>query len=216
MQNQVFYIGNNTWKKCLQSNIWCVTKIHMKTNKPIICASVAVGPDNVIGHNGVMPWYSKQDFYHFKTITTPYPCIFGKTTFENMPKKPLPNRLNIVCSSTYRNELKDGVFYANSIESAIDFCKDYEYVFICGGASIYKYAFEKDLIDIVYLTEIINNGLEKDVCTNTGSYCRFPKRTSDFFDDKNWVGKRIKYQPNILPKEINDTRVKFFRCMRVR
>ena len=185
-------------------------------NKTTICGIVAVGPYDVIGKNGVMPWYSRTDFYHFKTLTTPWPCIFGKTTFENLPIRPLPNRLNIVCSSAYKNEFKDGVFYANSVESGIDFCRDYKYVFICGGRQIYKYALEKDLIDILYLTQIYDKTLEEKVCLNPGEYVKFPINTQEFLYSNKWVAKKMLYDENVLPKNDNDTITKFFKCVRVR
>ena len=79
-------------------------------NKTLVCGIVAIGPDNVIGRDGKMPWYSKRDFYHFRNTTVPWPCIFGRNTFDGLTKKPLPNRLNIVCSSVYKNELINRVF----------------------------------------------------------------------------------------------------------
>ena len=87
--------------------------------KTTVCGIVAVGPDDVIGQNNVMPWHSRQDFFHFKTMTTPYPCVFGKNTFDGLPRRPLPNRLNIVCSSKNKDEYQSGVFYSSSINSSV-------------------------------------------------------------------------------------------------
>ena len=112
-------------------------------DKTTVCAIVAVGPDNVIGRNGVMPWHSSVDFYHFKKTTVPYPCVFGRKTFENLPIHPLPNRLNLVVSSQYKNEYIDGVFYTSSVERAISECATAQRVFICGGAGVYQYGFNR-------------------------------------------------------------------------
>ena len=182
--------------------------------KSTICGIVAVGPFDVIGQNGVMPWYSRADFYHFKTLTTPHPCIFGKTTFENLPSGALPNRLNVVCSSGYKNEMLDGVFYAKSLESAIKYCENFDYIFICGGGQIYKYAIDNDLIDIIYLTKIYDEKLANAVKLNPNDYVKFPINTNEFFDSKKWISKRILYNENILPKE--NVITKFFKCVRVR
>ena len=135
----------------------------MKGKEPIICAAVAVGPYDVIGRDGIMPWHCRSDLYHFQKITTPYPCIFGRTTFENLPQAPLPNLLNIVCSTQYENTHTNGVFYANSIESALQECSGYQKVFICGGAQIYQYAFDNDLVDILYLTRVNNAVMAENV-----------------------------------------------------
>lgn len=181
---------------------------------PTICGIVAIGPDDVIGRDGVMPWYSSKDFYHFKTLTTPYPCIFGKNTFENLPSNPLPNRLNIVCSSGYKNEFRDKVLYTNSIESAFEYCKKFPYIFICGGARIYEYAIQNDFIDIMYITKIYDEKLSKSVKTAPNEYVKFPVNTDIFFDSDKWVAKRIIYKENALPKE--SISVKFFKCLRAR
>lgn len=185
-------------------------------NKPTICGIVAIGPFDVIGKNGVMPWYSRADFYHFKTLTTSYPCIFGKTTFENLPNGPLPNRLNVVCSSRYKNEMIDGVFYADSLETAIKYCEKFDYIFVCGGSQIYKYAISQDLIDIMYLTKIYDEKLADKVKLNPNDYVKFPINTNEFFDSNKWISKRILYNENILPKENGNIITKFFKCMRVR
>lgn len=185
-------------------------------NKQNVCAIVAVGPDNVVGKNGVMPWYCKSDFYHFKKLTVPNPCVFGRTTFENLPIAPLPNRFNLVCSTRYKNEYKDGVFYANSVESALKECANYSTVFICGGAQIYKYTFEKDLIDILYLTVIKNSYLKQNIQKNPELYSRFYLDVSAFFDSPKWHVEQIVYSPNEIPKDINNTTAEFFKCCRVR
>ncbi len=185
-------------------------------SKQKVCAIVAVGPDNVIGKNGVMPWYCKSDFYHFKKITIPNPCIFGRTTFENLPIAPLPNRFNLVCSTQYKNEYKDGIFYANSVESALKECANYSSVFICGGAQLYKYAFDNDLIDVLYLTIIKNSKLEQDIQKNPKSYQRFLPSVSNFFKSSKWNVKQICYTSKELPKDTNNTTAEFFKCYRVR
>lgn len=183
---------------------------------PIVFGIVAVGPNGVIGHNGQMPWYSRADFYHFRTITTPWPCIFGKNTFDGLPKKPLPNRLNIVCSSKYNNTYKDNVFYADSVESAIKYCKNFDKVFICGGGAVYKYTLENDLIDIMYLTKISSDALSKQIKQTPNDFAYFPINTDIFFDKTKWKVKKIIYPTGILPTEINDLKTEFFRCVRVR
>ncbi len=184
-------------------------------NKPTLCGIVAIGPDNVIGQCGKMPWYSKRDFYHFKNITTPWPCVFGRNTFDGLPKKPLPNRLNIVCSSTHKNELIDGVFYADSIETAIKYCDEFDKVFICGGSVLYKYALEKNLIDIMYLTKIHSDNLLQQIKQTPKAFTRFPFDINMFFDDKQWITEQIFYDTDKLPIEKENITSNFFKCVRV-
>lgn len=99
----------------------------------------ALAKNNVIGKNGKIPWYIKEDFEHFKNITMGYPCIMGDKTYESLPSnsKPLPGRENIVL--TFNKDYKpEGTKVFYSFEEALDYCKDKDKVFICGGASIYK------------------------------------------------------------------------------
>ena len=184
--------------------------------QPEICAIVAVGPDNVIGRDGIMPWHSPTDFYHFRKMTVPYPCVFGRKTFENLPKRPLPNRLNLVCSSHYKNEYIDGVFYAKSFEHAISECVNAQRVFICGGAGVYRYALERDLIDVMYLTIIRNPILESEIKQNPDSYCRFPIDAKTFFVPSEWSVRPMIYPRNKLPKNDAQTKCMFYECVRTR
>ncbi|MCQ2568006.1 MAG: dihydrofolate reductase [Alphaproteobacteria bacterium] len=185
-------------------------------NKTTVCGIVAIGPDDVIGQNGVMPWYSRRDFYHFKKLTTPYPCVFGKTTFMNLPVRPLPNRLNIVCSSSNQDEFKNGVFYAKSFESAINAGWGAQYLFVCGGTKIYKYALDQDIVDIMYITRIYDENLAKDISQNPDKYVRFPAGTGVFFDSDKWATKRINYTNGNLPQDLPNIQTAFFKCVRLR
>ena len=120
----------------------------------IISAILAIGNDNEIGLNGSLPWKSKEDLKHFKSITTGHCVIMGYNTYQSIGK-PLPNRTNIVVSRTI-NKL-NGCYVFNSIEDGIEFAeqtKETE-LFIIGGASVYKYCAEKNLIDRVYLTKMM-------------------------------------------------------------
>ena len=186
----------------------------------LTCSIVAVGPYDVIGQGNSMPWHSRQDFYHFKTITTPYPCIFGRNTYENMPKTPLPNRLNIVCSSKYTPLLKDSVFYAPSIEEAINFAKNHtpvDRIFICGGSMIYKYALEHDLIDVMYLTRIYDKDLEQKVIDNRALFTYFPVNTEKEFQSPKWAETKIDYSNDEkFPQETGAVAPSFFKYVRVR
>lgn len=132
--------------------------------KSEICMILAVGPTNsegksLIGLDDGLAWHSKKDFKFFKETTLHYPCIFGDKTFFNMPTYPLKDRLNIVTSLDYTNlevgQTEKG-FYIQvpDIKQAIDLASNYSKVFICGGASIYKYVFENNLVDTIYLTKI--------------------------------------------------------------
>ena len=117
----------------------------------------AMAENRVIGKNNALPWTLKEDLARFRELTTGRPCIMGRKTWESLPKKPLPGRLNIVISKTIKQkDFQEGSGgaesaeggesaqknekYLSSIKEAVDFCKDYKKIFICGGESIYRQA----------------------------------------------------------------------------
>lgn len=185
-------------------------------NNQEICAIVAIGPDNVIGLNGTMPWHSRADFYHFKKTTIGYPVIFGKNTFFNLPKYPLPKRLNIVCSSAYKNEKVNDFVCVSSLENAIKYCDGFEKLFVCGGAGLYKYALDNNFIDTVYLTKLIAPDLSMQIAKNPAVYTRFPVDITAFLNSQKWFVEPIFYPNDILPKENTNIIAQFFKCTKTR
>ena len=185
--------------------------------KPTICAIAAAGPQNVIGIGDRMPWHSLADFYHFRKITMGYPCVFGRKTFQGLPKQPLPGRLNIVCSAQHNNTRgQDGVFLASSIESAIKYSQNFDHIFICGGARIYDYALNHDLIDVFYLTKVYSPALATQIKENPDRYTYFPKDLDTFFSPNRWQSQQIVYPGNILPIEKSPIQATFYKFTRTR
>ena len=66
----------------------------------------AMAENRVIGKNNFMPWSLKEDMAHFRQLTNGWPCIMGRKTWESLPKKPLPGRLNVVVSTTITTEVQ--------------------------------------------------------------------------------------------------------------
>ena len=100
----------------------------------------AMSENRVIGRDNTLPWTVKGNLAHFKKMTMGWPCIMGRKTWESLPKKPLPGRLNIIISKTMK--IDDSVKICESVSDAIEYCAGYEKIFICGGESIYKQAME--------------------------------------------------------------------------
>lgn len=106
--------------------------------KKIIIA--AVSENNVIGKEDKIPWHSKEELGHFKNITTGFPVIMGRKTWESL-SKPLKERLNIILSrKTKIVDSHKNVLVCNSVEEAMRICeqKKYSIVFFIGGAQIYE------------------------------------------------------------------------------
>lgn len=100
----------------------------------------SVTKDGSIGDsqsNGLLKT-SKEDFEVFKGLTEGNTVIMGRKTWESLPNKPLPNRLNIVVSSTLENQ--SDAFVVNTLERAIDL--SYGKIFVVGGAQLYAEAFK--------------------------------------------------------------------------
>lgn len=181
----------------------------------------AIGPDNVIGIKDKMPWHSKQDFYHFKKQTQGWPCIFGEKTFWGLPIRPLRNRLNIVADISQEEDLiadyvipndkhkeSGGLISVNNIWQALEFTKNYDKVFICGGAGIYKYCLEHNMVDTLYLTKIISPKLTKQFKDNSEDYIRFPVDIASLTKE-GWERKVLSYKYEELPEENADITVQF-------
>jgi dihydrofolate reductase len=115
-------------------------------NQQEIIIIAAMSENRVIGKDNALPWSIKEDMLHFKKLTSGFPCIMGRRTWESLPRRPLPGRLNIVISSTLKNSetLKiadaDNVKVCASLDEGIAQCAGAEKIFICGGAQIYKEA----------------------------------------------------------------------------
>ena len=63
----------------------------------------AVARNGVIGHDNDLLWKLPQDLAFFKRTTLGNPVIMGRKTWDSLPRKPLPGRLNVVLS-------RDGFF----------------------------------------------------------------------------------------------------------
>ena len=100
----------------------------------------AMAENRVIGNKNTMPWSIKEDMVHFKELTNGWPCIMGRKTWESLPQKPLPGRLNIVVSGTMAADHAQNVKVFSSLPAAIEYCAGYEKLFICGGETIYRQA----------------------------------------------------------------------------
>lgn len=116
-----------------------------------IWAIVAMGRNNEIGFKGGMPWHLPEDLAHFKATTMGHPVIMGRSTWESIPKRPLPGRRNIVLS---RNGAftAGGAETATSLAEALELCPPPEVPFIIGGGAVYAQA--EPFVSRVYVTRI--------------------------------------------------------------
>jgi dihydrofolate reductase len=100
----------------------------------------AMAENRVIGKDNALPWSLKEDMVRFRRLTAGWPCVMGRKTWESLPKRPLPERLNVVISGSMAAGDAAGAKVFPSLEEAVQHCAGYEKIFICGGASVYREA----------------------------------------------------------------------------
>ena len=111
---------------------------------------VAVDEKNGIGKNNQLPWHLPADLLHFKKLTTGFPIIMGRKTFDSIGRV-LPNRRNIVISRQSNLEII-GAEVCGSLQGALELCKKENDIYIIGGAQIFEQALP--LADCIFLTVI--------------------------------------------------------------
>lgn len=113
---------------------------------------VAAAQNGVIGKDGDLPWRLPADLRFFKKLTMGHPLIMGRKTHESIGR-PLPGRRNLVVTRNPAYQA-EGCEIFLSLGEALKACIGLDEVFVVGGGSIYEKAFELDMIDRIYLTEV--------------------------------------------------------------
>ena len=153
---------------------------------------VAYGKSGQIGLDNKLLWHIPEDFSKFKKLTSGCTIIMGRKTFESLPGV-LPNRRHIVVTSKDLEIDDNAVSTVLTIEEALENCKDEENVWIIGGAQIYNYCIEHDLVDEYCLSEVDYDG-DADTYINVDKidFSEF-KIVEDkvFFSYKNLKGETV-------------------------
>ena len=117
----------------------------MKLPEVIIIAALSE-TNRVIGKNGQLPWRIPEDSQRFKRLTLGHSVIMGRKTWElDLQRKPLPERHNIIVSSSPRPNIAAGfvsthpcqVSFVTSLQAGLTQAKDSKKLFIMGGARLY-------------------------------------------------------------------------------
>ena len=119
----------------------------------MISAIVAVDNNWGIGFNGDLLEHIPEDLKYFKELTSGCVVVMGRKTWDSLPKKPLPNRLNIVITSQERHfgEMTAFIPFSEAVSRLKHSPKDDDW-FIIGGGQIYKELLP--YCDRVYVTKI--------------------------------------------------------------
>lgn len=127
-------------------------------------------PSRGIGKDGCMKWHISDDLKRFAIITK---CsnpgempvvVMGRKTWDSLPKKPLPSRLNIVLSNSMSTPVSTPDDYPNTVFctfenllQTLEFVKFsiHPDIKVIGGGEIYKLFLESSLpISRIYATEV--------------------------------------------------------------
>lgn len=114
---------------------------------------VAMSDNGTIGRNGTLPWRIPEDLRRFKKITLGKPCIMGRKTWDSLPRKPLPERTNIVVTHNPSWQA-EGARTAHGFAEALAVAAEENptEIMIIGGEAIFAAAL--DQAGTIYLTEV--------------------------------------------------------------
>ncbi len=112
---------------------------------------VAIAENNAIGKNNQLLWHLPGDLKYFKQVTRGHPVIMGRNTWFSLPRRPLPDRRNIVITDR-PDETLELCETVHSVNQAIALCDPAEETFIIGGASVYRQLLH--FADRLYITRV--------------------------------------------------------------
>ena len=136
---------------------------------------VAVDKNYGIGIQNKLPWSHKCDMKYFSKLTKGLNnncIIMGKNTYLSIGR-PLPNRKNIVLSTTLTD---DTVTIFPTLELLLEYLNNnvFDDIWIIGGLQIYNLFLSKNLINELFVTYI-----NKEYLCDT----YFPYIKNDFIED---------------------------------
>lgn len=125
--------------------------------RPRLSLVAARARNGVIGMKGDLPWRLRGDLQRFKAVTMGKPCLMGRTTWESLPLRPLPGRLNIVLTRDESFEAK-GAVVCTSLSEALEMAREQaredgvDEICVIGGAQLYEAVMDRT--DRLYITEV--------------------------------------------------------------
>ncbi len=151
---------------------------------PVLSIVVARAANGVIGRDGDLPWRLKSDLALFKANTLGKPIIMGRKTWDSLPRKPLPGRMNLVLTRDGSFESEKAVVcesFMEAVQMAREQAQDdgVDEVCVIGGRALFEMALPK--AKRLYITEV-DATVDGDVT--------FPE-----FDEAAWTEVRRETHP---------------------
>lgn len=103
---------------------------------PSISLIACISRNGAIGYRNKLLYHIKDDMQRFVSLTTGHTIIMGRNTFLSLPHGALPNRRNMVVSTTLPPT--KGIEIYSSLSAALQQCQHHEEVFIIGGEALYQ------------------------------------------------------------------------------
>lgn len=127
------------------------------TNSVKLSLIVAQGRNGVIGNGGKLPWRLKADMINFRKTTGDCPILMGRKTWESLPRRPLPRRINVVMTRDWAYNAPGARVYSDfpaglSATKAMAARDGNDEIFVIGGEAIYELALP--FADRLYITEV--------------------------------------------------------------
>ena len=117
---------------------------------------LAIDKNNALGNKGDLLFHIPQDLRRYKELTSGNIVVFGRKSYESLPVRPLPSRLNCVLTRNKKYEADHKVFVTDSVEKILNHYSttngDDKDLYICGGSDVYSAFMEH--ADEVLLTYI--------------------------------------------------------------
>ncbi|MCR4664341.1 MAG: dihydrofolate reductase [Paludibacteraceae bacterium] len=160
---------------------------------------VAIDEQNAIGKGGGLLCHLSADLKHFKALTTGHTVVMGSRTYLSLPRRPLPDRRNIVLTRQDA-ALFEGAEVARSVEDIVSMDNqnnpnflssqtdiDNE-IFIIGGGQVYEQMLP--YADRLYVTRIHYTFPDADTFFPAIAPARWRLVSTESFpaDDKNPYG----------------------------
>lgn len=169
-----------------------------------------VGIDTPAGP--ALPWRLKPDMKRFRELTTGHAVIMGRKTYESIGK-PLPNRKNIVLSTThptlYEHLSQGDLFWASSPEHAYDLATMLDPdPFLIGGPACWSALWDR-------VTKVERTIVEIDIAVGCHvfdfhvPYWAKASETEEMLDEESCLHYR--YQTWLRVRRDDGTKIEMFR-----
>ena len=110
----------------------------------------------IIGDGKDLPWdHLPEDLRNFKKLTMGRAVIMGRKTWDSLPRKPLPDRINIIISRQKNLSVPNNVAIFDDIKKALSHCG--HQAGVIGGAEIFNLAYP--FANVIFATELQGAGI---------------------------------------------------------